>query len=996
MAVAYTYTVMMVLLALFTAFIAVKAILRKDHMSILIGIGCILVFFMTACYLASILVDWERAAKITSSLYFLGVSVILIIFLRVNMLFTNRRDNLFRRIAYGTISAYAVFEIIMFFINMKTGVAVDLVPAAAGDPTPPYFVYVHHPLFYCHLIYSYIVIGIILYQLVAAALKTPYGYRSPYVIVIVVLSLVIIVNAIFLFIPADIPIARFDMSLPGYYVLALFIYWTKYYYSQSGMLLRFKEFIVDNIEEGVVLFDYENKLIMANDNANKMLINIDLSRKPNLNTFVQTLGLSISSDYKNKPETVQITLKTEEQNKTLRCSIRSIYNKRKESIGYLFSFQNTEFENDILTGFQSYNALVNMAEEEGNFFTSDMVLSIIDINNLGLINASQGHNIGDEALQALAKTMRAYFPKNSYFARSKEASLAVFTSTISEQDAAKICRRIKKDFKYSVQYAVGTIKEEDNLLDGINIVDESLNTRKVMDNESMRSNSLSSLIKALQEVDNDTRAHVKRTEYLARKLGEKLGLSQLDQTNLSLLSVLHDIGKIAIPLEILNKPEKLNDEEWEVMKTHTVKGYNIAMSSPFLRCIADEILHHHERWDGRGYPDGLSKETIPLLSRIVSVVDSYDAMITDRPYRKGMSISRAIEEIKACSGKQFDPRVASEFIKIIEAKPHIDEKKLPVNTVVDKKNEELEKIEESTATVYKVPYSRYMLTSEEEVWSADDNFTELTGYTQEDIDKGINQIDFIPQEDRLSYQANVNEQINKNGVCFLEHRFLRKDGSIIYVFCYGRRFYDSAVRDYRNEITIFDAGTSHSVRQYTKDQEDKAEKRLERWEKIYRTDSLTGLLSHAAFENDATQKIISKKHKLAFVMIDIDYFKQFNDTYGHHEGDKYLIYTANALMAAVKEDDLVCRMGGDEFSLLLQYELGTDDNVIISDVKSIYEKVDLSLKTSFKGATSLSMGIAICNNDLDSFAKLYEESDKALYQVKKDGRGSYGAYRPKL
>ena len=123
------------------------------------------------------------------------------------------------------------------------------------------------------------------------------------------------------------------------------------------------------------------------------------------------------------------------------------------------------------------------------------------------------------------------------------------------------------------------------------------------------------------------------------KVGKRLGLNSIERTRLSLLSMLHDIGKITIPLEILNKPSSLNEDEWEVLKTHTIKGKNIALSSPLFKDIADEILHHHERWDGMGYPDGLSKETIPLLSRIVSVVDSFDAMISDRPYRKRMSVN---------------------------------------------------------------------------------------------------------------------------------------------------------------------------------------------------------------------------------------------------------------------------------------------------------------------------------------------------------------------
>ena len=113
---------------------------------------------------------------------------------------------------------------------------------------------------------------------------------------------------------------------------------------------------------------------------------------------------------------------------------------------------------------------------------------------------------------------------------------------------------------------------------------------------------------------------------------------------------------------------KLTDEEWKIMRSHVEKGHEIAMSNTELRQIAEEIRHHHERWDGNGYPDGLSRESIPVLSRVIAVVDAFDAMINDRPYRKGMPISKAIEELKSCAGSQFDPYIVSEFIRLVSEK----------------------------------------------------------------------------------------------------------------------------------------------------------------------------------------------------------------------------------------------------------------------------------------------------------------------------------------
>ena len=152
---------------------------------------------------------------------------------------------------------------------------------------------------------------------------------------------------------------------------------------------------------------------------------------------------------------------------------------------------------------------------------------------------------------------------------------------------------------------------------------------------------------------------------LAQRLGDKLGLSNKKLGNLSLLATLHDVGKTFIPEEILNKPGSLNDEEWQLIKNHPIKGFNIASAIDDFSCIAKEILYHHERWDGNGYPEELKEKEIPLLSRIISIVDSYDVMTSERPYSKPISKEAAIQELQDCSGTQFDSDLVKVFVKTI-------------------------------------------------------------------------------------------------------------------------------------------------------------------------------------------------------------------------------------------------------------------------------------------------------------------------------------------
>jgi HD-GYP domain-containing protein (c-di-GMP phosphodiesterase class II) len=137
--------------------------------------------------------------------------------------------------------------------------------------------------------------------------------------------------------------------------------------------------------------------------------------------------------------------------------------------------------------------------------------------------------------------------------------------------------------------------------------------------------------------------------------------------HIELLATLHDIGKVGINERILKKPGQLDEEEWIEMKKHPEIGYRIAMSSPNLASIADYILCHHERWDGTGYPQNLKGNDIPLISRIIAVVDAYDAMTQKRVYRKAMTHEEAIEEIKKGSGSQFDPQIVQIFTEEIFA-----------------------------------------------------------------------------------------------------------------------------------------------------------------------------------------------------------------------------------------------------------------------------------------------------------------------------------------
>lgn len=153
----------------------------------------------------------------------------------------------------------------------------------------------------------------------------------------------------------------------------------------------------------------------------------------------------------------------------------------------------------------------------------------------------------------------------------------------------------------------------------------------------------------------------------ARMLGHALEIPFQDLDILELAASLHDVGKISIDLSILQKTDKLTEQDWEALKKHPEVGWRITQAIPELNPISDIILYHHERWDGTGYPRGLAGEEIPLMARIISIVDAYDAMIEERPYRKAMSKEEAIAELLRMGGTQFDKNMAEIFVNQVLA-----------------------------------------------------------------------------------------------------------------------------------------------------------------------------------------------------------------------------------------------------------------------------------------------------------------------------------------
>ncbi len=309
----------------------------------------------------------------------------------------------------------------------------------------------------------------------------------------------------------------------------------------------------------------------------------------------------------------------------------------------------------------------------------------VDVDGLKLINDASGYGFGDEILRTSAAILKKASRKNDILARIGGDDFSCILPETDERTGEMVVRRVErfaaehnksfpeKQVKLSLGLATAEKKDDsnNNLVKTFKEAEDLMCRIKLHKPCSVRSQILAALLAALGERDFITKGHVDRLDEYSLVMGRKVGLSYRKLCNLSLLTKVHDIGKMGVPDCILDKKGPLDKEEFVKMKQHSVKGSRIALASLDLVGVADLILKHHERWDGKGYPLGLSGEEIPVECRILAIVDSFDAMTNDRPYRKRMSDSDALNELKNCSGSQFDPELVDVFFEVFSEKQYL-------------------------------------------------------------------------------------------------------------------------------------------------------------------------------------------------------------------------------------------------------------------------------------------------------------------------------------
>lgn len=511
---------------------------------------------------------------------------------------------------------------------------------------------------------------------------------------------------------------------------------------------------------------------------------------------------------------------------------------------------------------------------------------------------------------------------------------------------------------------------------------------------------LRALVSALGAKEPYTQGHGARVAQYVSLLGEKLGWSPEAVQKAEEAGFLHDIGKLVVSDAVLLKPGPLSEREWTVMRTHPETSQDI------LRPMVDEeqakaICHHHERYDGSGYPDGLKGEEIPLLARALGVVDAYDAMSYQRPYRWALPYAECRLELIRGRGSQFDPEMVDAFLGVLEDLRRQREVCLRTAEraagLIDTSKHELLRTREDEDR----PEYREIAAVLRDVLRSAEGVSFLTTQRRE----GARFIYVVDPEEEEGWKSHIGDELFTTDYEMAEVlRGVKPDVNALYADEYGIWIPAKApLRDPQGKIVGLvsavspvrparHAGEILSSPGSMESLLGEVSKRIARAEFAASTDGLTGVHNHRHLHEHLSgeiSKAVVSQSQLAVLFIDIDHFKSFNDRWGHVLGDEVLRAVAHIVEGQIRRDDLVARYGGEEFVAALS---DTDLSGALQVAERIRERITASPLVPGTNKVTVSIGIAVFPVHAASKTELLEKADAAMYEAKRLGRNRIQVY----
>jgi len=502
--------------------------------------------------------------------------------------------------------------------------------------------------------------------------------------------------------------------------------------------------------------------------------------------------------------------------------------------------------------------------------------------------------------------------------------------------------------------------------------------------------------------DEDTGAHIKRMSRYCAAVARRMGLDENTIETILYAAPMHDLGKIGIPDLILVKPAKLNPLEWEIMKQHTIIGAQILKGSDaeFIRLGEAIARHHHERWDGSGYPNGIKGADIPIAGRIAAIADVFDALTSKRPYKEPFSVEKSLAIIRDGKGSHFDPAVVDAFLaiqdEILTIKEQYGEDNQPAFDIPELQallqqfnREELHKKTKDLIKASELRYRRLFEAAREgilildaetgQIMDVNPFLIEMLGFSKEEF-LGKKLWEIGPFKDIAASKQSFTELQSKKYVRYEDLPLERNDGKLINVE------FISIVYDVDNKKVI-----QCNIRDITE------RKILENaLAQLAYHDPLTGLPNRVLFNDRYSMALARAKRyhkKIGLMVLDVDYFKNVNDTFGHAAGDEVLKNFSGKLLSILRKTDTVMRSGGDEFVIMIT------DVVEPESITNAAQKVLEATRKPFmfhdhEVRITASIGIAGYPEDGEDVEMLLKCADIAMYHIKETGRDNYTRYVP--
>lgn len=535
--------------------------------------------------------------------------------------------------------------------------------------------------FYIYIIYCITILVICVLLLLAKCIQNAFRYSSRYIYMIFI---TLAASAGGFLITRLTGVGKFWFVLPDIMLLlSILLYYFVYKYRPRFSLAGLRMGVFNSLSVPVVLFDTHDMLVDYN-NAARTLFRLDRKMYGDM-TISGFLSSKLSCQIKRRSAetSAEVTIDTDAGSRVFKLDYICL-NRNKDHIhGTLLQFSDiTELKQmyntmkqtamtDRLTGLASRMMLDRKISEINLYRKYPYCAAACSINGLQFIKNGFGEAAYDMVLVKVANILKQRL-RTEDFAACDDDIIIVLLPDLSEDTASGIFGQINRalqresilPFRVTIEYKVVSRSNPDvPMQEFVDSARNGMMRKLLLRNSEVNKELVLSLSKALSDTGRETKDHEARVEELSVRLGEILGLTGEQMQNLSILAKFHDIGKQTVPARILAKRQNnLTEKELEQKKLHSVAGYRLACSVPDLEPVASDILCHHERWDGKGYPNGFKGEKIPYLARIFAVVDAFDALTHDRVDYKAVSEKDALETVQRGAGKQFDPQIVKTFI----------------------------------------------------------------------------------------------------------------------------------------------------------------------------------------------------------------------------------------------------------------------------------------------------------------------------------------------